>query len=183
MVDERGIVAPARPVCTDYAIDPDDAKMLAGASLLPADIRTLILRKIGADRGHEAVVELFAQFIGLSNSVAANCREMTEEHLTIAGAVHPDRTPDINMPTVFSALMGVLLAEGVDEAGTCRGCAFRRGSVANQSPSTTTDADWCLEGDDRFMCHEEFNEAGDPTRKCVGFSRAINSRRNRGIRC
>lgn len=74
-------------------------------------------------------------------------------------------------PTIFGALNGVVLAEGIDPAPLCPGCAFRQGTAANQIPSTTCDADFCSHPDEQpFMCHAGLDERGEPTRGCPGFA-------------
>jgi hypothetical protein len=105
---------------------------------------------------------------------------MIELLLIAEGGMHPHEAERVNLPTLFGAPNGVLLAQGVDQTKTCGGCAFRLGTCANQSPSTTCDADWCSGGEDHFMCHEDLDEAGNPTRKCTGFTQARRSRRKAG---
>lgn len=156
----------------DYAFDEDEARELMGAVTLPHDYRAMLLTKYAADRGTIALAELFSQFIGLANSVVANNREMAEMVLIAEGGMQPHEAEKINLPTLFGALNGVLLAQDVDQAKTCGGCAFRIGSCANQSACTTADVEWCLSGEDQFMCHENLDDAGNPTRKCTGYTQA-----------
>lgn len=164
----------------DYSIDEADTRELLGIVSLPADYRGMLLTKYVAEHGTAALAELFAQFIGLANSVVANNREMAELLLITEGGMTPNAAEQANLPTIFGALNGILLAEGVDQAKTCGGCAFRLGSCANQSPVTTCDADWCSDGEDQFMCHEDLDDVGKPTRKCTGFTQARKSRRKAG---
>ncbi|OWK35167.1 hypothetical protein FRUB_10009 [Fimbriiglobus ruber] len=92
-----------------------------------------------------------------------NNREMAELLLITEGGLSPDEAAKANLPTLFGALGGILLTEGVDQAKTCGGCAFRLGTCANQSPSTTCDADWCSHpGEQDFMCHEDLDDQGNP---------------------
>jgi hypothetical protein len=107
----------------------------------------------------------------MANSVVANCREMAELLLITEGGVNPYAAEKINMPTLWGALGGVTLAEGINQSLTCMGCAFRLGTIANQSPITTLDADDCGNpGEPEFFCHEDLNEAGQPVRGCSGFA-------------
>lgn len=158
----------SRPA-SDYEINPKLANDLLGAVGLPQDIRLEVLRYLHRQHGTVAMLELFSQFIGLANSVVANCHEALETFLIVEKDWEPLQAEKVNFPTIFGALNGVKLAQGVDQAKTCHGCACRLGSLANQSPATTCDVDWCLDGDDRFMCHEEMDESGNPTKRCVGF--------------
>ena len=160
------------PICTDYNLTAKQARELMGAVLLPAEIRRKVLALYARKHGQAALIDLFAQIIGLANSVVANTCDMVELELIVAGVMHPDR-PDQgpNLPTLFGALSGVALAEGIDQAPLCHGCAFRLGTPANQSPITTCDADWCSHpGEEPFYCHEDRDENDDPTRGCAGFA-------------
>ncbi len=49
------------PPATDYSITAADAKELAGAVLLPADLRRRVLEQLAAQRGPDAMLDLFAQ--------------------------------------------------------------------------------------------------------------------------
>lgn len=162
---------------TDYAISPDDARELMGVVTLPHEYRSMVLTNYAAEHGIIALAELFAQFIGLANSVVANNREMLELHLICAHGEYPESAAKLNLPTLFGALNGVALAASVDQTKTCGGCAFRLGTPANQSPVTTCDAGWCSDGEVEFWCHEDLDAKGKPRRKCVGFTQARKRRR------
>jgi hypothetical protein len=162
-----------KPTATDYSFTKSEANELLGAVLLPHEFRELILRKYLASHGGDALVNLFSQFIGMANSVVENSRDALWTFGIIEAKMDPKTADDINYPTIFGALNGVKLAYGVDQAATCHGCACRLGSLANQSPSTTCDVDWCLQGDDVFWCHEHMDENEKPTRRCVGFQQHV----------
>jgi hypothetical protein len=160
-----------QPRATDYQIDVSTARELMGIVLLPVDIRHEVLRQFRDKHGNGPLLDLFAQFIGLANSVIENNREMAELLLITEGGMDPQTAEKANLPTLFGALNGILLTEGVDQEKTCGGCAFRLGTCANQSPSTTCDADWCSNpGEEDFMCHEALDDQGNPKRKCTGFT-------------
>lgn len=161
---------------TDFAISAEDAKDLSGISLMPADLRAELLSRLAEKHGTAWLVGLFAQFVGLANSVMASGREAMEDILMIDGEMHPYSAEKVNLPTIFGALQGVILADGIKQRPLCHGCAFRLGTPANQSPSTTADVTWCLSGDDGFMCHTEFDKQGKPKRKCKGFAQALKRR-------
>jgi hypothetical protein len=163
----------------DHEMRADQAKALLGATNLPREIRLEILEQYRRDRGGWALVELFADFIGLANQVVENNREVVELTLVTEGQMHPYTAEKVNLPTIFGALNGVVLADGIDPAALCPGCAFRKGTPANQSPSTTCDADFCGHpGEEPFMCHMEFDDQGEPTRACPGFAQ-LRARRKR----
>lgn len=161
---------------TDYSFTDDDVVWLAGIVQWPAEMRRETLGKIAEKRGVDSLVEMFAQFIGMANSVVENMRDSLETFGIIYGDISPYQAEKINLPTILGALMGVRLAKfGCDNV--CHGCAFRLGSLANQSPSTTEDADWCgHEGERPFMCHEDLRD-GEPTKVCQGWVRLRQSRK------
>lgn len=158
---------------TSYDIHPVVAKMLRGAVVLPYELRVQILRTWFAKSGGCDPIEILSQFIGLANSVVANNRDAIELWSILSGFAFPGKEGDVNLPTIFGALAGIDLAAQADVASPCAGCAFRLGTVANQSPSTTCDAEWCINGneDDRFMCHEDIDEDGNPSKMCAGFEK------------
>lgn len=167
-------------VGSDYTISPDDARMLTATAVMPAAMRAKILAEWSDANGAAATAELFAQFIGLANSVVANNRDMIEIILVVDGGMHPHSAEQANLPTIHGALAGVLLAEGMDDALLCSGCAFRLGAAANQSPVTTIDADLCSDpGADVFQCHEDVDAKGRPYKACAGFAQ-LRARRKRG---
>lgn len=154
-----------RPAPCDYTLTDSQAEALQAAVLLPVDLRRTLLRRLKKDE----LIELFAQFIGLSNSVVFNNREMIEVAGIISGELHPERAHEINLPTIFGALSGAKAANLVPaEAKTCGGCAYRLGTPANQSPVTTCDIDWQRADGDDFWCHEDMNADDSPSRKCIG---------------
>jgi hypothetical protein len=159
-----------RPTCTDYSFPSNVAETLRGAVLLPVDIRRELLTMMLERHGAGAIVEWFAQFIGLANSVVANNREAIEI-FGIVGGDHPHTAEKYNLPTIAGALNGVVLAAKVKQKGLCHGCAYRLGSIANQSPITTDDAEYCTHDSDArvhgFWCHEHMDGA-KPTKLCGG---------------
>lgn len=164
---------------TDYSITAADANELAGAVLLPADLRRQVLQRLAGQRDQAEMLDLFAQVLGMANAVAENCREMVELILVTEGGMHPHTAEQANLPTMFGALQGVILANGIDPKGTCRGCAYRLGSPANTSSVTTLDAVSCQENLQHFFCHAYLDEDGMPIRSCVGHSKAMRAHRIR----
>jgi hypothetical protein len=158
---------------TDYEISPRDAAELKGVALLPLEFRLALLRTYFEERGADAVISLFANFIGLANSVIENNKDALWVFGIIEAGMNDRQADDVNYASIFGALQGIELASKVDQRKTCHGCAFRLGSLANQSPSTTSDVYWCLGGDDRFMCHEHFDEEGNPTVPCGGHAQIL----------
>lgn len=142
---------------TDYQISAADAHELAGAVLLPADLRRQVLEKMAAHRDPATMLDLFAQVLGMANAVAENCRAMVELILIERGE-HPHTAEQANLPTMFGALQGVVLAATVNPRGTCAGCAYRLGTPANTSPVTTSDAIYCRQELSRFYCHADLDD-------------------------
>lgn len=160
------------PANCEYSMSPDDAMDIAGIAQLDLAMRRLALSAYLEKHGQERLVELLAQFIGMANAVAENCGEMSDQVLIEECGVHPDRFDSVNLPTIIGACQGVLIASKCDPAGACHGCAYRLGSIANQSPITTSDAEY--QADDRkgFMCHAHLDEHSEPTKVCVGHAKA-----------
>ncbi|MNJ54567.1 hypothetical protein D3C77_500150 [compost metagenome] len=122
--------------------------------------------------GQAHLVSLFTQFIGMANSVVENCAAMTDLVLITEMDMHPDRFNSINLPTIAGACQGVALAAQADPAGACEGCAYRLGTMANQSPMATSDASYMAIEPRGFMCHAEVDECGRPLNVCVGHAKA-----------
>lgn len=155
----------------DYFLSEEAVRWLKGAVGLPYDLRREVLRKAASEHGRDEVIDWFAQFIGMANSVVANNRDAIEIFQILPGEAHPDRAGNINLPTIFGALMGADLARKSKAKGRCEGCALRIGTLANQSPSTTCDVEYVLgDYEEAFWCHENLNEQGLPTRKCPGWA-------------
>jgi hypothetical protein len=154
---------------TDYALSNSEANELKGAMLLPFDVRQALLKKYFEKHGSAKLIDLFAQFIGLANSVVENSREMIEILGITQGGEHPYTVEKYNLPTTFGALCGVELANAVNQRKTCVGCAYRLGTPANQSPVTTCDADYCVSvSETDFLCHLDLDEKGNPKHLCLG---------------
>lgn len=160
-------------IANDYDISVQDADAIKGAVLLPAEFRRKCLEMYLAANGQDALIELFGQFMGMANSVADNCKELATSILITEGGVHLHTAEKINMPTVFGALNGIGLAGNCDSKGVCVGCAYRLGSAANQCLSTVIDAEYTAEGFDKFYCHDELDERGDPVRPCAGHQKVL----------
>lgn len=160
------------PENTEYSMSPDDALLIAGIGQHGLDARRTMVKDVMTRHGPERLVELLAQFIGMANSVAANCAEMSDTVLITECGVHPDKFDRVNLPTIFGACQGVQIANKCDPTGACHGCAYRLGSIANQSPITTSDAEFMAHDRKGFMCHAELDERGEPLRVCVGHAKA-----------
>ncbi|MEE1917969.1 hypothetical protein V0R52_16395 [Pseudomonas asiatica] len=160
------------PENTEYSMSPDDALLIAGIGQHGLDLRRIMVRQVLEQHGAERLVEMLAQFIGMANSVAANCAEMSDMVLIHECGVHPDKFESVNLPTIFGACQGVQIANKCDPAGACHGCAYRLGSIANQSPITTSDAEFMAHDRKGFMCHADLGERGEPLRVCVGHAKA-----------
>nr|WP_139181169.1 hypothetical protein [Pseudomonas aeruginosa] len=128
--------------------------------------------KVAAQRDPATMLDLFAQVLGMANAVAENCRAMVELILIERGE-HPHTAEQANLPTMFGALQGVVLAATVNPRGTCAGCAYRLGTPANTSPVTTSDAIYCRQELSRFYCHADLDDQGNPVRTCVGHAKAM----------
>jgi hypothetical protein len=137
---------------------------------LPREFRIKALEVFARDRGKLGLLLAFADFIGLANQVVDNSRNMVELILMIEGGMSDREAERANLPTMFGALSGIKLAIDPPLPEMCHGCAYRQGSAANQSPSTSCDADWCANpGEPKFLCHAELNDNLEPYKTCAGF--------------
>ncbi len=163
------------PANCEYSMDRSDAQDLAGIAQLDLPMRRQALTKYLQLNGSQRLVEFMAQFIGMANSVASNCAEMSDQVLIIECGVHPDKFTGVNLPTIIGACQGVMIANKCDPAGACHGCAYRLGSIANQSPITTCDAEFMAHDPKGFLCHAHLDGDGEPTKVCVGHAKAAKS--------
>lgn len=154
----------------DYAMTPAAAQFLKSVALVPVDVRLKLLARYQREHGAQRLRLLFAEFIGLANSVVANNREAIETVLLEFDIGHPDRPQPINLPTIFGALVGVENAALVDSDAVCAGCAFRLGTWANQCPITASDAHDAASGEFVFNCHEDLDESEEPTHRCRAYA-------------
>lgn len=149
-----------------YSLTRPDADTLAAALVLPTDARAEFLADYLARFGPDDLLNLFAQALGMANSVVANNREAIELFGICEGTLHPHNAHQINLPTMLGAAQGARIAR--DAKGMCGGCAFRLGTTANQSPITTIDAEDCARDGTPFLCHDV--EPGERIRAaCRGF--------------
>jgi hypothetical protein len=156
----------------DYSMSRDDATDLAGIAQFNLAMRREALTAYLQRNGPQRLVEFLAQFIGMANSVAENCKEMSDQVLIEECGVHPDRFESVNLPSIIGACQGVLIASKCNPKGACYGCAYRLGSIANQSPITTCDAEFMAHDRKGFMCHAHLDELGEPTKVCIGHAKA-----------
>ncbi len=163
------------PANCEYSMSRSDAQNLAGIAQLDLPMRRQALTKYLQLNGSQRLVEFMAQLIGMANSVASNCAEMSDQVLIIECGVHPDKFTGVNLPTIIGACQGVMIANKCDPAGACHGCAYRLGSIANQSPITTCDAEFMAHDPKGFLCHAHLDGDGEPTKVCVGHAKAAKS--------
>ncbi|MBA2924247.1 hypothetical protein G9Q84_15280 [Pseudomonas sp. P7] len=153
-------------------MEKSDASNMAGMAQLDLEGRRSALEVYLKIHGQRRLVEFTAQLIGMANSVAENCAEMCDQVLIEECGVHPDKFTSVNLPTLIGACQGVMIASKCDPAGACHGCAYRLGSIANQSPITTCDAEFMAHHRKGFMCHAHLDAEGEPTKVCVGHAKA-----------
>ncbi len=160
---------------TTYRLTAKTADLMASLTVLPLSARQDVLRRYAEDHGPAALADLCAQAIGMANSVNKNCRDFLEVIGVVHAGMHPYSAEKLNAPTMLGAAMGAKLAQGIDPAKTCAGCAFRCGTAANQSPSTVADATDCTDtrAGDAFMCHAHRDALDNPVRACAGWAQWI----------
>lgn len=160
------------PANSEYSMTRSDATDLAGIAQFDLEMRRVALTSYLQRNGSQRLVEFTAQLIGMANAVAENCAEMSDLVLIVECGVHPDKFTSVNLPTLIGACQGVMIASKCDPAGACHGCAYRLGSIANQSPITTCDAEFMAHNRKGFMCHAHLDVKGEATKVCVGHAKA-----------
>lgn len=158
---------------TDHQISKTDAKECLACQSLPREFRVMYLQKFRGDRTVEDMIELLADWMGLTNQIVANNRKHIEGYLVTECGHTPDIAATINLPDVSGALIGIVMAVK-PKRGICGTCAFRSGSVANQCHGTLLDAEGAIRDREpsSFNCHEHM-ENGNPTRICAGAVEAM----------
>ncbi|KAA0946206.1 hypothetical protein FQ186_25990 [Pseudomonas sp. ANT_H14] len=157
----------------DYELTSIEAEFLSKVVEASTHERETLLSRYANSAGVDDVIRLFSQMIGCANAVIENCRLGAIDLLITEGGLHPHVAEDINLPTLVGAMSGVMLAAGVDPREVCSGCVYRHGTHANQSAVTTEDAAYSAFGSLKFMCHENLDQRGSPTRVCVGHAKAL----------
>lgn len=153
-----------------YSLTREDAVDLGGMSSMPVDLREEVIIGLMKRRGQKAVIRMFANFMGLANSVVANMRDAIEVYAIVEGDMHPHSAEQLNLPDIFGACNGAGLTDRIDQSKLCDTCAFRLGTIANQCAPTTCDADYCAHPGERpFLCHEH-EEGEEPSKACAGFA-------------
>jgi len=146
------------------------AALLSPAALGTGQDETLrILKTASADE----LADMILGLVNLCNSVIANHDTMARTMVDVFGGTHPNQSEKINMPDLPGALTGIVMASAVDQEKTCETCAFRLGSIPNQSSSTMSDVLSCVDGEDDFMCHETIGEDGECGRTCKGYAQLL----------
>lgn len=159
-----------RVLFVDYqAISSEVAQHLLEIGQIPHELRIVRLHRLVREGKIKIDEHLVSGLIGLINSISYNAMMMSEQVFNESGLFHPDKPVSVNMPTIQGALQGITLASNVCQKKTCATCAYRLGTIANQSELTTSDAMYCVENGITFKCHEELC----PEEKFYGTDRTL----------
>lgn len=112
-----------------YDLSVADAAVVQELAKAGPDQRIILLRRYLAAFGPSSLINLFAQAIGLANSVVANNREMIELAGIINGTLHPHTSHQINLPTISGAANGVALAAQAAGFRSDEGLPYDEGAV------------------------------------------------------
>ena len=157
-----------------YEFSQDDRYNLGALHLLPREHRITIMNKYLGTHGITALLNFFANYVGLTNSLLHNAEEMAIMTCITEGKMNPTSAEKINLPSLLGAFNGMALSSGTDQSKLCGTCAYRHGSIANQCLITVSDAISCQEGrDGHFMCHENLDDKGEPTQACAGYAQKV----------
>lgn len=145
-------------------------------SISHADAVYLLALMVGGkvpDRTNDDLKKLLAEVCNLSKAISDNCRDWLETAAIIHGHIHPHSAEKLNVPTLLGALSSAITVPRVDDSACCATCAFRVGSVANQTEAVAQDVMLALESGEAFYCHH-----GDdaPKYRCRGFLEAMKKR-------
>ncbi|MFY0638677.1 hypothetical protein [Maricaulis maris] len=163
---------PIRSGSDPYELSAEEVAALDTMLSLPSAERAgYLTRALGSA---EAGLDALIQFTLVAQSVVENNREAIEMIRITEMHTHPHRADQINLPTLRGALRGLTLSNDCSSPARCDGCAFRTGTLANQSEITTLDADHCSDlGGETFYCHEELDEDGKPVKACAGYAERL----------
>ncbi len=138
----------------------------------------MILMKGGTvpTRSNDDLKNLLLNVCKLAESISTNCRDWLETAAIIHGDIHPYSTEKLNIPTLLGALSSAVTVPRVDISNCCATCAFRVGSIANQTEAVAQDVLLALENGEVFYCHDG---EGAPKIACHGFVEAIKMNREK----
>lgn len=156
---------------------------------LPARERPVAAVRLASMMSPDDIVGGLLLSMDLALRVETAARGVAETMIRNAQAGTPFHVAEINWPTFVGACLGEILADGINPAKTCGGCAFRRGTAANMSRATVSGAMHCVDesryvrsGDDPefcagdatdFHCHQDLDADGEATRVCRGFAQVL----------
>jgi hypothetical protein len=120
----------------EYQLDAADAEALKGMVVVPLGFRRVAIELYLTKHGLGATLNLFEQALGMANSVAQNCREMSEMLMVEHCDMHPYAAENINLPTMLGACMGAALNRKCqpEPRSMCHGCA----TDSDQSPTSVS---------------------------------------------
>lgn len=154
-----------------YSLTQADAayllSMLDGDQKLPA-------------RTKSELESLLRETLNLAQSLSDNCEEWLTLTAICETDIHPHDAEMLNVPTLKGALKAAILIPAVECDRMCHTCAFRVGSIANQSAIVAGDVDYAFDEHVIFYCHDIDDES--KAKACAGFMQALNDRRMRSRR-
>lgn len=161
------------PANREYVLSEEAQTYINAICLMPPDMRLGLLTKFHAKVGTPALIEAFSGFIGMMNQLEYNMTESVKMFAVTECGTHSHEVSGLNLPSIMGAFNGLRIAVAPTPK-MCSSCAFRLGSVPNQSLCTTIDAKDCAKKAQRFMCHENMGiETGEPTKTCAGYAASL----------
>lgn len=123
------------------------------------------------ERSKDDLKKLLLQTVKLAESLSNNCGDWLKLSAIMDAKIHPYSADQLNVPTLRGALAAAVTVPIVEVAACCATCAFRVGSIANQTETVAEDVMLSLQsGGDTFYCHEG---DGAPRTPCRGFVAAM----------
>lgn len=107
------------------------------------------------------LIKLVVNLVATGESYASACDEAVWLHLIGEGDYHPDSIHHLNLPSFKGALSGMaLLPYAVDDSKLCSTCAYRKGTLGNNSETTIGDVEHVIYHEGVFRCHKEVDKHG-----------------------
>lgn len=159
----------------DYDFTIDQLEALADAIFMPDIKRLDVLYANFQHLDKMDLIKIMDNMIAMALSVAHNNVQVFKNVIVETGVELTKLHDRPNLPSFPGAILGALLATRCEkDAPMCSGCAFRKGSPANQS-DTVLGAAHCAEmgAEDVFWCHHNLDQTGDATQICQGWKNIV----------
>lgn len=134
---------------------------------LPKEQRKSAMQTAFASVPATDLLDLLTDVLNASEGYTSACDEAVWLHLVGEGDYHPDAVDRLNLPSFEGALNGIWLSEYAPiKDFLCPTCAYRSGTLGNQSLTTQSDVAIALGNEQTFYCHKNVDKAGGDVSTC-----------------